>query len=81
VIEIEAFGVSDAMLDRLRRVDGVASLAVEARDQAQVILVQAARGSELLQALLRELDGANVGRVASREPTLEDAYVELVQGA
>jgi hypothetical protein len=31
------FAVSDAMLDRLRRVDGVASLAVEARKQAQMI--------------------------------------------
>jgi ABC-2 type transport system ATP-binding protein len=81
VIEIEAFGVSDAMLDRLRGVDGVTSIGVEAREQTQVILVQAARGSELVQVLLRELYGANVGRVFSREPTLEDAYVELVQGA
>jgi hypothetical protein len=30
------------------------------------------------QALLAELDGIEVGRVASREPTLEDAYVALV---
>jgi hypothetical protein len=28
--------------------------------------------------LLSHLDGAHVGRVASREPTLEDAYVALV---
>jgi ABC-2 type transport system ATP-binding protein len=69
------------MLDRLRALDGVTSIGVEAREQTQVILVQAAPGSELLQVLLRELDGANVGRVLSREPTLEDAYVELVQGA
>jgi ABC-2 type transport system ATP-binding protein len=81
VIEIEAFGVSDAMLDRLRQVDGVNSIGVEAREQTQVIVVQAAHGSELMQVLLRELDGANVGRVVSREPTLEDAYVELVQKA
>lgn len=81
VIEIEAFGVSDAMLDRIRGVDGVTTVGVEARDQTQVIVVQAARGSELVQVLLRELDGANVGRVFSREPTLEDAYVELVQSA
>ena len=34
-----------------------------------------------MQALLRELDGITVGRVITREPTLEDAYVELVQAA
>ena len=28
--------------------------------------------------LLPLLDGASVGRVSSREPTLEDAYVALV---
>jgi ABC-2 type transport system ATP-binding protein len=66
------------MLDRLRAVDGVSSLGVEAREQAQVILIQSSRGSELVQSLMRELDGANVGRVVSREPTLEHAYVELV---
>jgi ABC-2 type transport system ATP-binding protein len=81
VVEIEVFGVGDAVLDRLRRIDGVTSLGVEAREQAQVLLVQASRGSELVQVLLRELDGTNVGRVFSREPTLEDAYVELVQRA
>jgi ABC-2 type transport system ATP-binding protein len=78
VVEIEAFGVSNAMLDSLRALDGVSSLAVEAREQTQVILIQSTRGSELVQELMRELDGANVGRVFSREPTLEDAYVELV---
>jgi ABC-2 type transport system ATP-binding protein len=78
IIEIEAFGASEAMIERLGFVAGVDSLSIEARDQAQLILVQSARGSELIQALLRELDGANVGKVVAREPTLEDAYVELV---
>ena len=30
------------------------------------------------RALLARLDGARVGRVATREPTLEDAYVDLI---
>ena len=81
VIEIEAFGASEAMIERLGVVAGVDSLSVEAREQAQVILVQSTRGSEPVQALLRELDGANVGKVVAREPTLEDAYVELVGAA
>jgi ABC-2 type transport system ATP-binding protein len=78
VVEIEAFGASDSMIERLRSIPGVTSLAVEAREQAQVVLVQSSRGPELVQALLRGLDGARVGKVISRQPTLEDAYVELV---
>jgi ABC-2 type transport system ATP-binding protein len=80
IVEIETSGASEAMLERLRRVPGVASLAVEEREQAQLLVVQSSRGPELVQALLAELDGARVGRVVSREPTLEDAYVELVSG-
>jgi ABC-2 type transport system ATP-binding protein len=78
IIEIEAYGASDEMVDGLRAIEGVASVAVEARDQTQVILVKSSRGTELVQALLRELDGASVGKVISRQPTLEDAYVELI---
>jgi ABC-2 type transport system ATP-binding protein len=78
VIEVETFGVDDATVARLRALPGVASVATEARDQAQLLLIQSGVGAELLQALLRELEGTRVGKVITREPTLEDAYVELV---
>src|SRR5215831_1520771 len=78
VTEIEAFGVDDPILDRLRAIDGVTSVTVEARDPAQLIVVQTAADRELTAPLLAELDGVEVGRVSSREPTLEDAYVALV---
>src|SRR6184192_2213082 len=61
VVEIEAFGASEHVIQRLRGVEGVASVAVEEQEQAQLIRVQAASGLELTQPLLRELDGARVG--------------------
>jgi ABC-2 type transport system ATP-binding protein len=78
VIEIEVYGVPDETVDRLRRVPGVRSVSVEDREQAQTLLVQTAPGAELTTALLAQLNGTTVGRVSSREPTLEDAYVALV---
>ena len=81
IVEIEAFGASDAMIERLRAVAGVTSVSVELREQAQVILVQSSRGAELVQPLLRELGDARVGKVVPRPPTLEDAYVDLVGSA
>jgi ABC-2 type transport system ATP-binding protein len=78
VLEIETFGVDDGAIDRLRAADGVTSVSVEDRDQAQVLLVQSAKGTELTQSLLGMLGDSTVGRVATREPTLEDAYVALV---
>jgi ABC-2 type transport system ATP-binding protein len=81
VIEIETYGVHERKLDQLRALPGVASVSVETRDQAQVLIVQAAAGASLVQPLLAVLEGTTVGRVVSREPTLEDAYVELVKEA
>ena len=81
VIEIEAFGVPEASVDRLRLIEGVEAVSVEEQDQAQLIVVSSRRGPELIAPLLSALDGAGLGRVVAREPTLEDAYVELVDRA
>jgi ABC-2 type transport system ATP-binding protein len=81
IVEIETFGVGDETIDRLRRVPGVRGVGVETREQAQVLLVQSAAGAEIVRALLNELSGSTTGKVVTREPTLEDAYVELVKSA
>jgi ABC-2 type transport system ATP-binding protein len=81
IVEIETFGVPDETVERLRRVPGVRGVGVETRDQAQVLLVQSAVGAELVRTLLNELGDAETGKVVTREPTLEDAYVELVRSA
>jgi ABC-2 type transport system ATP-binding protein len=78
IVEIETFGADETAISRLRSVPGVASVTVEERGQAQLLLVHTERGRELVQSLLGALDGFAVGRVAAREPTLEDTYVYLV---
>jgi ABC-2 type transport system ATP-binding protein len=81
VVEIETFGVGDEALERLRAIPGVSGVGVEDREQAQVLAVQLSAGLELTQSLLAALGDTQVGRVSSREPTLEDAYVALVTAA
>jgi ABC-2 type transport system ATP-binding protein len=81
IVEIETFGVPAEVIDRLRKVEGVRSVGVETRDQAQVLLVQSAVGAALVRSLLNELADVETGKVVTREPTLEDAYVELVKSA
>ena len=78
VVEVEAYGVPGAVVDRLRALPGVTSVAVEDRDQAQVISVHSNRGANLTQVVVAHLQGVRVERVSTREPTLEDAYVALV---
>jgi ABC-2 type transport system ATP-binding protein len=78
IVEIEAFGVLPEAVEGLREIEGVTSVAVEDREHAQVLLVQSSHGLELTQTLLARLGDTRVGRVVSREPTLEDAYIALV---
>ena len=81
VVEVEVFGLEERSADRVRGLDGVRTVTLEDRDQKQLLIVQTAPGLELTHAILSQLDGASVGRVSSREPTLEDAYVQLVTSA
>jgi ABC-2 type transport system ATP-binding protein len=81
VVEVEVFGIEDDALESVRGLDGVRTATVEDHDQKQLLVVQTAPGVELTHAILSRLDGASVGRVSSREPTLEDAYVQLVTSA
>jgi ABC-2 type transport system ATP-binding protein len=80
VIEVEMFGVAPEVIERVRGKPFVDSVAVEDRDQKQVLLVNSLQGAEIVPALMEALDGVRIGRVQVREPTLEDAYVRLVGG-
>ena len=78
VTEVEVYGVPDDAVERLRRLEGVLAVWVEEREQAQVLSVQTRADVQLTATILGHLNGASVGRVSHREPTLEDAYVALV---
>ena len=78
VVEVEVFGIKEHELAQLRDLRGVAAVSVEERDQTQLLTIQSSRGLELTHDLRASLDGARIGRIVAREPTLEDAYVALV---
>lgn len=80
VIELEVFGVQDDTVEHLRALPFVRTVSVEDRDQKQALLVHSPRGSEAVPDLMSYLNGTKVGKVVVREPTLEDAYVRLVEG-
>jgi len=80
VIEIETFGTSKEVVERVRALSFVDALHVQEQEQRQMLLVQTARGAEAVPDVMESLNGTRVGRVIVREPTLEDAYVRLVGG-
>ncbi|MBK8756283.1 MAG: ABC transporter ATP-binding protein [Actinomycetales bacterium] len=78
VLEVEVF---DGLGDRLSVVEalpGVRSATVTTGETSQTLVVSIDAGADVTGATLDALHGIRVGRVVSRQPTLEDAYVELV---
>jgi ABC-type multidrug transport system ATPase subunit len=81
VVEVEAYGVPESAVDALRDLPGVRETAVEARGALQLLTVHSDAHVDVQGDVLRELAGIRLGRVDSREPTLEDAYVAIVSAS
>ncbi|MEU7023412.1 ABC transporter ATP-binding protein [Streptomyces sp. NPDC046203] len=81
VLDIEVYGAGEDALERIRRIAGVRGVSVTERGTAQTLTVQTDRGAEPLAPVLAALDGVRVGRAAAREPSLEDAYIAIVEEA
>jgi ABC-2 type transport system ATP-binding protein len=78
VVEIECFGVPAELITKIRSHPCVESVNIERVDQFQLVQIQAPAGAELVKEFLEILEGVQVRKVITRQPTLEDAYVKLV---
>ena len=79
--EVEMFGAAQEAVAQVEALPGVRSAMVEERGHVQVLVVRAEPGEEVTQQVLASLGDVPLGRVATRQPSLEDAYVELVAAA
>lgn len=80
VVELEVEAANPLLVERLRALPFVDAISVQDYEQRQVVLVQTPRGAEAVPELIAQVNGAGIRKVSVREPTLEDAYVRLVEG-
>jgi ABC-2 type transport system ATP-binding protein len=78
IVEFEVVGMGADRLAGLRSLPGVSSVVVSDHELAQVVTVHCARPADVMTQLGVILDGISLQKVSSREPTLEDAYVQLI---
>lgn len=78
VVEVEAFGVTDADLATLKKQPEVTAVNANLEGERQTIRVQTPRGSEFIPTVAKLLSRAKVMDIRLKEPTLEDAYLKLV---
>jgi len=78
VVEVEVEAISADRVAGLRTLPGVTAVSVVERELAQVITLRCASPADLIAQLGVILEGIRLQKVSSREPTLEDAYVQLI---
>jgi ABC-2 type transport system ATP-binding protein len=78
IVEFEVVGMPADRLAGLRGLPGVSSVAIAEHELAQVVTVHCTRPADVMTQLGVILDGVPLQKVSSREPTLEDAYVQLI---
>ena len=81
VVELEVKAFTPHALEQLKQLPFVDAVTVDEREQTSLVTIQTPRGSEAVPELLAQINGATIQKVSVREPTLEDAYVRLVENA
>ncbi|MCX5008331.1 ABC transporter ATP-binding protein [Streptomyces sp. NBC_00638] len=79
VLEVEVHeAAGDEQLRTLRATPGVEQVTVETRGPVDTVTVHAQPSAGNHGAVMAALAGLRTGKVTSREPTLEDAYVSII---
>jgi ABC-2 type transport system ATP-binding protein len=82
ILQVEVFGTAPVgATEKIAALPGVHRVGVEERDGSQLLTIGTAKGADLEAEVLTCLVGTPVGRVSTRPPTLEDAYVEIIEAS
>ncbi|MDD1769366.1 MAG: ATP-binding cassette domain-containing protein [Methanomassiliicoccales archaeon] len=79
VIEVEAFGLTEDDVDAVRKMSGVRAVSANMDEEKQVLRVQVSDPRDTITLISRVLKEGNVIDMKIKEPTLEDAYLWLVE--
>lgn len=79
VVEVEGFGLTENDVDAVRKMDGVRAVSANMDGEKQVLRVQVSDPRDTVSLISRVLKESNIIDMKIKEPTLEDAYLWLVE--
>jgi ABC-2 type transport system ATP-binding protein len=80
VVEVEGFGITDKEVAKFKEVPDVLSISADLGENKQILKIQTAKGSEIIAEVQQILRNSRIYDIKIKEPTLEDAYLRLVEG-
>ncbi len=80
VVEVEGFGITEKEVARFKEVSDVLAVSANLNENKQVLKIQTPKGSEIISEVQEILRNSRIYDLKIKEPTLEDAYLRLVEG-
>ena len=80
VVEVKGFGITDKEVAKFKEIPDVLSISADLGENKQVLKIQTAKGSEIIAEVQQILRNSRIYDIKIKEPTLEDAYLRLVEG-
>ena len=80
VVEVEGFGITEAEVAKFKEVPDVLAVSADLSENKQVLKIQTPKGSEIISEVQEILKASRIYDLKIKEPTLEDAYLRLVEG-
>jgi ABC-2 type transport system ATP-binding protein len=81
VVEVEGFGITEKEVAKFRETSEVLAVSAELGEDKQVLKIQTPKGSEIISRVQEILKNSRIYDLKIKEPTLEDAYLRLVEGS
>jgi len=81
VVEVEGFGITEKEVARFKEVPEVLAVSATLSENKQVLKIQTPKGSEIISEVQEILKNSRIYDLKIKEPTLEDAYLRLVEGS
>jgi ABC-2 type transport system ATP-binding protein len=79
VVEVEGFGITDKEVARFKEIQHVLSVSADFGENKQILRIQTPKGSEVISEIQEILKNSRIYDIKIKEPTLEDAYLRLVE--
>lgn len=81
VVEVEGFGITEKEVARFKEMPEVLAVSADLSENKQVLKIQTPKGSEIISEVHEVLKNSRIYDLKIKEPTLEDAYLRLVEGS
>ena len=79
ILELQTYGATQLFVEKLKSIEGVTRVVAELEGERQFIKNQSPTAADLLPEVMRMAEGVKIIYKGVKPPTLEDAYLRLVE--